>query len=532
MRGKTLKLQDNTTYILLHIGLVFGVALCFRNGFNHFMASDDYNWFFDMLKVLHHPKEYFSVSVSRTFLRPTEGLYFILNILAAGASSFAYHFSAILIHLANTVLVSLWISKICNSREAGLIGALFWGLNYKHTEAVFRPYGVADSLALLFGLVAFLLFLKRRTFLSIISLAFALLAKENAALFPLAIACYVALFIKENTKTWLHRTVPLWGIAFLIAGFGAYHRHNQPGYLHIDVKGIVRFWEIMVSYIGPDSVYVKMLWQRYTDSALFVWIALALSVVFVIALWKLPKTYSFALLFTSVMTLPTVFVPYQTSRYYYIPLVGIGLIVGQGLSSLFSYLVAQNAEKRIVLLAGICVFIHLYFILGINVEEQDYAFMGDLHRQAAESFQQEILPILQEDPERMAIFLKPDSRPLVEAIDRKFREKPWYFPTTYKWIYVRAHGVLGMTNTYAFVTYCAYERNKDQLFVRLPYEEFRKRILAGDYHIIIHDYQSNTFHFGSDDVKAQLIQDVENQNVYRSLQPGHFDPTSSGDLDM
>jgi hypothetical protein len=62
----------------------------------------------------------------------------------------------------NVILVSYLLGRICQDRLTGLLGAVFWGLNYKHVEAVFRPHATADSLALLFSLGAFLLFLKRR----------------------------------------------------------------------------------------------------------------------------------------------------------------------------------------------------------------------------------------------------------------------------------------------------------------------------------------------------------------------------------
>jgi hypothetical protein len=171
----------------------------------------------------------------------------------------------------------------------------------------------------------------------------------------------------------------------------------------------------------------------------------------------------------------------------------------------------------------------MYFVVGVNLEEQDYAFFGEIHRQAAESFQQNILPQMAQDADAMAVFLRPDSRKWEEELYKKYLLKPWYFPGTYKWAYTRPHGILGgLASTHSFVSYCAYGHVEYPLFVGVSYEEFQKRIFSGDFSIIIHDYETNTFRFGADTLKTEIVKHVDDEKFYDFLQPGRFDPTSTG----
>jgi hypothetical protein len=171
-----------------------------------------------------------------------------------------------------------------------------------------------------------------------------------------------------------------------------------------------------------------------------------------------------------------------------------------------------------------------YYVVGINLEEQDYAFYGEIHRQAAESFKQQILPAMPQDADSMAVFFKPGNEKWVGEVFERNHLNPWYLPGTYKWLYVRPNAILGLTNTYGFVSYCTYNTVKDTLFVNVPYNEFRKKLLSGDFYIIVYDEKANTFEFGSETLRSRLIEHIDEKNFYGFLQPGRFDPTNTGTL--
>ena len=161
------------------------VVACFSPGLGNYFAGDDFNFIFLAVKAIHVPSEVL-VPVAG-FLRPTETLYFIANLLIAGVSPVAYQASLLLIHVLNFLLVSAFIARLSGSRTSGLIGATFWALHFRLAEAVLRPCAVPDPLALLFGLSAVLLLLDGRRGWAAAAFSAALLSKENAiVLLPLA----------------------------------------------------------------------------------------------------------------------------------------------------------------------------------------------------------------------------------------------------------------------------------------------------------------------------------------------------------
>jgi len=520
---KSINLNNKRTYIFLQFALALFIFLCFRAGIDNFFAGDDFDWCSDALKVMYHPS-YISKPQAHYFMRPMETLYFLVNLLLINSNPMSYHLTSILIHILNVVLISYFFSLFCNNRLAGLLGALFWGLNYKHVEVVFRPTAVADSLVLLFWLGAFFLFMSHRRILTVIFLILGIFSKENALVFPLLVTLYVFWFIENEKRIWIKRTILLWIPSFLYVGFRPYITGGKISYFTVDKRVLSRFWEIMLSQVGPDSVYIKQVWLVGKSYLLPGWIAGILFVILGIAVWKLPRVYRFGLLWMCVTMLPTVFITHQTSRYYYIPLVGLGIIVGQGVSEILVYFWKKRAQKAIL---GICtafILVIVYFVVGVNLEEQDYAFFGEIHRQAAESFKQNILPQMPREPHLIAVFPKQKSEKWIGELFERNLLKPWYLPSTYKWVFVRPHAVLGLTNTWSFVSYCIYNNNdvKDTLFVKVSYEEFRKGLLSGDFYIIMHDEETNTFEFSPDTLKTQLVEHINDKNFYSFLQPGSF----------
>lgn len=520
---KSINLNNNRTYILIHIVLALFIFLCFRAGLNNFVAGDDFDYILDALEAFHRPASLFHRQGH--FIRPVQVLFFGFNTLIAKENAISYHLTLLLIHMLNVVLVSYFISHLCKNRLAGLLGSLFWGVNYKHVEVVFRPTTIADSLVLLFWLGAFFLFLANRRTLAAVFLILGIFSKEHAVILPLLVVLYIFFFIEGEKKIWLKRTIPLWIISFLYIGFRNYVTGGDTAYLSIDWYALPRFWEIMLSQIGPDIVYVKQVWLAGTAAYLLPgWIAAILFVVLGIAVWKLSRVYRFGLLWMSVTVFPTVFITHQSSRYRYVPLVGLGLIVGHGLNELLTYFRKKDFQKAIFGISTAFILVLGYYVIGLNLEEQDYAFYGEIHRQAAESFKQHILLTMSRDTDSMAVFFRPESGKWVGELFERNRLNPWYLPGTYKWVYVRPHAILGLTNTYSFVSYCTYNDVKDTLFVEVPYEEFRKKLLSGDFYIIIHNEGTNTFEFGSDTLKAQLVKHINDKNSYSFLQPGHFVP--------
>lgn len=505
------------------LGAIF-LVVSFRSGLVIFFAGDDFDWLFDALQFLYRPTSL--LKLQGNFVRPTETLFFFTNLLIGGGSPIAHHAAAIGIHVLNTLLLSELIRHLSQDRIAGVVGALFWGLNYKHVETILLVHAISDAIVLFCWLAAFLLFFSRRRLLALMCFLISLFSKENAIFFPALVTLYIWLFLPAERKPWLRRALPLWIATVGFLGFRQIVTAGDTSYLGIDWNALSQFWENVLSLIGPDSFAIKEYWLDGWAYLFPRWVAIILFVFSAIVMVKVSNLYRFAMLWTALTMLPTTFIAVQTARYRYIPMVGAAVAVAGISRSVRRY---ASAHPRIVqpVLGFFCLVLLIYFLLGINLEASDYRFFGEMHRQAAASFEQTIIPAMPKDDAAMAVFLKQDNIVWAERLFTQYT-RPWYLPGTYKVVFRRPNGVLGLSSTMGFVSYCAYRQGVQKLFVSVPYEDYQVRMRAGKFYIILHNSATNTFSFGPEALKPELMKQVDDYNFYTYLQPGRFDSTAMG----
>jgi hypothetical protein len=511
------------------------VVACFSPSLDNFFAGDDFSWFFHTLKTIHNP-ETFLLPVNN-FYRQTESLYFLVTTLLFGRSALPFFLILVVIHAINAILVSSLINRISGSRIAGIAGGLAWALCYKHAEVVLRPYAVADSAALLFGLASILLILRRRIVPASLLLIPALFAKENAILFPLLATILVVFTDGDDQepgfppilRRWVHAmalTSPLWILATAFALLEIVGSRSG-SYLSFDLAFVARFWDNWITYIGPDATWLRTIVFGGAPTLVPIWAAFVLAVPFAFLVWRVPRLYRLGIVWTSIAMLPTLAVPFQSSRYHYVPLVGIGMIFGLLWSEAYARLQQPGKHRRTgtALLFSATAFLAVFFIVGIHNEEQDTAEIGELHRLAAASFETEVLPFLDRNPNAMALFMRTKN---LDTATSLFKPRAWYMPETYKWVYRRPHGILGLADTYGFVSYCTYDPEKPTLFVALTRSEFETRLASGSFSVILHDSTTNVFSLGDPRTRESIRQEASKTDTYSFLQPGHFDPTFRG----
>ena len=101
-------------------------------------------------------------------------------------------------------------------------------------------------------------------------------------------------------------------------------------------------------------------------------------------------------------------------------------------------------------------------------------------------------------------------------------------PETYKWVYRRPHGILGLANTYGFVSYCTYDPEDSSLFVAVPRKDFLEQLDLGSFSVALHHSETNTFSLGGQEIREGIQKRAAERNDYSILQPGRFDPTFAG----
>jgi hypothetical protein len=188
----------------------------------------------------------------------------------------------------------------------------------------------------------------------------------------------------------------------------------------------------------------------------------------------------------------------------------------------------RRPTGRVVAVWGLVAAQLAWNVVGIRVEDSDYQVYVDLHRQATDSFRSAALPALGEKPDTVAVFLRPDGWRWAEDVRNAWDRHPWWVPTSYKWLFRRSFGILGFSNTWAFVTAAAVGHTDTPLFVLTRPDEVLAAAARGTLEVVIHDEATNTFTVVPAETTVLELDDLERGQEWIALQPGRFDPTFGG----
>ncbi len=143
-----------------------------------------------------------AIPLNPSYYRPLFYSWLRLNTALFGDHSFSWHFSAILNHLAVTLLVFFLLRRLVRNPWAATLGAMIFAVHPIHLESVAWVSGATDPLMTIGVLGAFLLWLKNLEKPSISLLAgslacygAALLCKETAIALPVVLFLHVLLGI-------------------------------------------------------------------------------------------------------------------------------------------------------------------------------------------------------------------------------------------------------------------------------------------------------------------------------------------------
>ncbi len=509
---------------LLLTGLAVVVVASYLCGLDNGLAGDDLDWVFAAVKTVHHPL--YLLTAQTYFFRPTEQAFFTLALLVDGTSYPVYLLGALLLHLAAVWLIAELARELTGDAVAAVAATSWWALHHAHAEVILRPYGIADPLALAFGLASFHAYRRGRPVLAACAMAIALGGKENAIVLPAVFTVWALLEGADLRRRMLH-AAPLWFMAIVVAARGLVTRSGAPSYLELSPTALSTFWENVAGWFGPDLHYVRFA-VLHRDAPLVPPLAGAglLVAATLVALRFTGRPVRFAALWVPISMLPSVFVPQQAARYHYVPMVGAALLVAAAIAHLRRKVRRRDGMLRIV---GVVLAAQLAWnLIGIQVEDADYQVYVDLHMRATASFRSDALPGLVAEPDAVTVFSRPDGWAWAEDVRRAWDRHPWWVPTSYKWLFRRSFGILGFSNTWAFVTAAAVDHTDTPLFVVAPPEEVRAAIARGRLRVVVHDEPTNTFRIAPPGAAPGVIVDLTRGDEWVALQPGRFDPTFRG----
>jgi lipoprotein NlpI len=140
---------------------------------------------------------YPGVASGSNFYRPIQTISYMLDYFFWQLDPFGYHLTNIFLQILASFLVFLMARMLLADTKIAISTALLFALNPLSNESVVYISGRAEMLMSVFLISSFLLFIRERLYISIIMFILALLSKELAVIFPLAIISYLIYFKKD-----------------------------------------------------------------------------------------------------------------------------------------------------------------------------------------------------------------------------------------------------------------------------------------------------------------------------------------------
>lgn len=328
-----------------------------------------------------------------SYFRPLLELLYRLEYAFFGLNPAGYHLFNILLHVVNSFLVYALVNALTGSQKGfALAAAALFLLHPVQTESVACISGVSNLLFACFGLMSFYFYLQSvwqggiKTYsLSLAALAMALLAKEQAAILPVLILWWEAIYSPHVLRPALKKSVRL-GCYFAV--LAAYFLMRQ--WLVVDgalpsivfnqelVLRVLSIPRTLLMYLGVIVFPRNLHYYRSVDilqpNGVFVGLFLALFAVIAWIIHRTPNPYQRLLIWGAgwfcITLLPVLNIIPLVNEYsliltaehfLYLPLLGVLLFV-LGLGRFF---LSKIQLKRQTIFAAACVFfLGLFFLVA------------------------------------------------------------------------------------------------------------------------------------------------------------------------
>jgi hypothetical protein len=479
---------------LLAALLLAVVLAAYAPGLDNDFVGDDLEWARFALRVSHDPR--LILSLFSGFVTPAMNVTVGLDALAGGTSAWVYNLTGLLFHLFNVVLLFLLLLALLEEigpepldESASLAlgaaawwGALWWGLNYRHDEAVFWLGGRPHVLVITGILLA--LHLHRRWLAGggvgwlVATMAageWAILSKESGVMVAPIAAAWVVLVAPRASPGARRRR---WAGPLALGLLGALHAA-----VLLAVRGQHQF------YYKVDMSWLGRLAGSHLEAAGIpagdppsAWLVAPAAILWALLWWKGGRLARFGLVVMLLGTLPTVLIEFQPPRYRYFPLLGAACV-------LVALLGAALRRGRLppsiafTMIALSC----LYLAAGVRNDEVFLDQAGRIHRAVRDAF------CAAESGVDRTVPLAVVWRPAVNGVNalRAAANRDVAIPIrNFVPIYVRASGIEGLAEVETLASLCEDGRDASSIR-RLPPDEAAATIRGGRFSLI--DYEPGGF---------------------------------------
>ena len=332
--------------------LLTGLAALWQTLSNSFLSDDFY--LVTLAASTHgYSAPLFKHGGGTEFFRPVGGLALAATAWWAGTDPFLWHLDSLLLHLADSVLVFLLISRLFSSRPAALVASILFAIHGTRPEAVTWVSGRFDLISSFFVLSGLLFFIAHLRLLnragiraaacyaaSLLSMTLAILTKESAYVFPALLMLTLAVH-PGASRQHLKRTVPFWALAialfafrwWALGGIGGYSDKGtgKPEAFSLGLLPILKALALRIW----SAFYFPINWSIEPSRDLGIVYALSVAIL-IWVLWKVSverRRIFYAVAFVLISSLPAVHQllignDLQKSRLLYLPSVGFCVMLG------------------------------------------------------------------------------------------------------------------------------------------------------------------------------------------------------------
>jgi len=342
------KLTKGKNPYLVIASLIFLVY--FRSLFFNFTYLDDNVLILDnifFLKNINNISKAFQLEVfhvlhsSAAYYRPMLTVSFIFDAQLSGTNPFMYHLTNILIHMAVSCLLFLFLIKLDLRKDLSLLFSALFAVHPTLTQAVSWIPGRNDSLLALYLLSSFLslhyyLETKKNKWLATHSIFFALsvFTKESAVIFPVFLAYYLLVIKRKQMFSGkLTNLYAIWpSIAFVWFLMRSSALVNPVGYTPMSIiQTITKNSPAVFLFLGKVFFPINLSVLPILQDSTLVYGFVASLIIFVLAIIsrKNYKTSLFGLAWFFLFLIPSFVRPSDTytadfiEHRIYVPLIGL-----------------------------------------------------------------------------------------------------------------------------------------------------------------------------------------------------------------
>jgi hypothetical protein len=316
------------------VAVVAAVAVVYRHAPAGYFFEDDFQWLVGRWGF--HPSHLLQLERFDHFYRPVIELYFWAGLWLFGRSAPLFHLANVVLHAANALWLLMLARTVSGSLRYGFVAALTFAVMPAYVEAIGWVSALAEPLAAFFGMPAIYCWIRCRRsgrplwhLAAALLFALALLTHESSvvflALLGLADLAFADAWPSMQTRRGWMRLVrdylPFVAIAavYLAINLTVNSRHYlvEDGLYRLGPHVVTNIFSYIASlYVGERGVG---------------WYALTALVVGLLLVRGTPRV-RFATAWMLLGILPFAFFTWDNiSRYQYLPAIGFGLLLADGI---------------------------------------------------------------------------------------------------------------------------------------------------------------------------------------------------------